>query len=153
MHRGNDAQVEGVAGVVDEGADAAFAEDDLVVALGHDVFGGHQKLVEGGRHAAFEQDGLAFAADGLEQRVVLHVTRADLDDVGVVGDEVEVLGVHGLGDDAQAEAVADLGHDDERGLAEALEHVGRGAWLVGASAKELRAGCSDTLGDGEGLLA
>ena len=62
----HDAQVEGVASVVDERADSALAEDDLIIALGHDVFGGHEQLVEGGGHAALQQDGLAFAADGLD---------------------------------------------------------------------------------------
>ena len=31
-----------------EGAHAALAEDDLVVALAHDVLGGHEELFEGG---------------------------------------------------------------------------------------------------------
>jgi hypothetical protein len=50
-------------------------------------------------------------------------------------------------------SVAYLSHDDERGFAEALEHVGRGAWLVSASTKELCASSGDLLGDGEGLFA
>ena len=38
-------------------------------------------------------------------------------------------------------------------LAETLEGIGRGARLVGAAAKELRAGAEDLLGHGHGLLA
>ena len=54
MNGGHDAEVEGIASVVDEGADASFAEDDLVVALGHDVLGGHEEFVEGGGHTTLE---------------------------------------------------------------------------------------------------
>jgi len=42
--RPNDAQVQGVAGVVGKGAHAALAEDHFVVSFAHHVFGGHQKL-------------------------------------------------------------------------------------------------------------
>ena len=153
LHGGNDAEVEGVARVVGEGAHAALAEDDLVVALAHDVLGGHQELVERRAHAALEQDGLAQPAGMLQQRKVLHVARADLDHVGPFGDQFEGLVVDGFGDDAQAEAIADLGHDLESFDAEALKGIRRGARLVGAAAEKLRAGGGHLLGDGEGLLA
>ena len=150
---GNDAEVERVAGVVGKGAHAALAEDDLVVALAHDVFGGHEELFERGREAALEQNRLAQAAGMLEQGEVLHVARADLDHVGPLGNQVEGLVVDGFGDDAQAEAVANLGHDAQRFKAQALKRVGRGAGLVCAAAEELRAGSGDLFGDGEGLFA
>ena len=94
-----------------EGADAALAEDHLVVALAHDILGGHEELFEGGAEAALEQDGLAQLAGLLEQGEVLHVAGADLDDVGPLGDQFEGFAVEGFSDDAQAEAVANLGHD------------------------------------------
>jgi hypothetical protein len=50
---GDNGEVEGVAGKIGEGAHAAFAEDDVVVAFAHNVFGGHQEFIEGGGHAAF----------------------------------------------------------------------------------------------------
>ncbi len=153
LYGGNDAEVEGVARVIGKGAHAALAEDDFVVALAHDVFGGHQEFVERGAHAAFQQHGHAQAAGVLEQRKVLHVAGADLDDVGPLGNELERFVVDGFGDDAQSEAVANFGHDLEGFDAEALECVRRGARLVGAAAEELRAGCGDLFGDGKGLLA
>ena len=48
LHGGNDAEVEGVAGVVSKGAHAALAENDLVVAFAHHVLGGHEKFLKGG---------------------------------------------------------------------------------------------------------
>ena len=94
-------EVERVARVVGERAHAALAEDDLVVALGEEVLGREQQLLDRRRHAALEEHGLAQAAEPLQQREVLHVARADLQAVGVLGDEVDGLGVEHLGDDRQ----------------------------------------------------
>ena len=87
-----------------------------------------------------------------EQREVLHVARADLDDVGPLGDQLERLVVDGFGDDAESKAIADFGHDLECVYAESLKGVGRRAWLVGSAAEELCAGGRNLLGDGEGLF-
>ena len=86
---GDDGEVEGVAGEVREGTDAALAEHDIVVAFGEDVLGGHQKFVEGGGHTALEEHGEFGAAGAFEKREILHVARADLDNVGILLDEVE----------------------------------------------------------------
>ena len=56
-----------------------------VLPRGDDVLGRHQQLLDGGAHAALEQHGLAQLAHRLQQREVLHVARADLEDVGVLG--------------------------------------------------------------------
>ena len=101
----------------------------------------------------FSRMGLRSRPACFEQREVLHVARADLDHVGPFGHQFEGLVVDRFGDDAQPEAIADLGHDLERVEAEPLKSVGRGAGFVGASAEELRAGGGNLLGDGEGLLA
>ena len=65
-----------------ERPDPALAEDHLLVAAFEDVFGGLQVLVNRRAHAALEQHRDAQAADLLEQRVVLHVARTDLQRVG-----------------------------------------------------------------------
>ena len=83
LHDRDGGQVEGVADHRLEGADAALAEDDLEVLLGHDVLGGVQPLVDRAGHAALEHDRLLGAAGLLQQREVLHVAGADLEDVGV----------------------------------------------------------------------
>ena len=105
------AEVERVARRGLERADAALAQHHVRVALLEDVVGRHQQLVERGRQPALEQHRLAELAGDLEQRVVLHVARADLDHVGVLGDRVGVLGVEELGDDRQAGLRARLGED------------------------------------------
>ena len=81
---GTAARSERVAGVVVKRADAALAEDDLLVAAGHDVFRAHQQLFDGVGQAALEQDGLVGLAKLLEQVKVLHIPRADLNHVDVL---------------------------------------------------------------------
>ncbi len=61
--------VGGEAGGGFEGDDAALAEDHLRVAFGHDIFGGHQQILDAAAEAALEQHGdlhapHAFAAGG-----------------------------------------------------------------------------------------
>ena len=63
-------------------------------------------------------------ADRLEQDVVLHVARADLQDVGVAGDQVDVLGRETSVTTARPVLVACGAQDLEALLLEALEGVG-----------------------------
>src|ERR1019366_5294652 len=153
LHGGNNAEVERITRVIGKRAHAALAEDHFVVALAHDVLGGHEKFVERGRHAAFEQHRHAQTASALEQRKILHVARANLHDVSPLRDQIEGFIVDGFGDDAQAKLIPDLRHDFERIDAEALKCVWRGAGLVGASAEELGTRGGNLLGDGESLFA
>ena len=44
--RGDDREIECVAGKVGEGADSPFTEHDVVVAFGENVFGGHEEFAE-----------------------------------------------------------------------------------------------------------
>ena len=152
LNGGDDAEVEGVAGVVGEGAHAALAEDDLVVAFAHDVFSGHEELFEGSAESALEEDGLAQAAGVLEQREILHVAGADLNDIGPLSDELKGFIVDGFGNDAEAEFVSDLGHDLQRIEAHALECIRRCARLVGAAAEKLGSGGGHLFSDGKGLI-
>src|SRR6266403_1570506 len=149
----HDAEIERVAGVIGEGAHSALAENYVVVALAHDVLGGHEKFFERCRDAALQEDGLAGASGALEQREVLHVASADLDDVGVLVDEVERFVIDGFGDDEQSEAVANFGHDLQTFFAQSLKRIRRGAGLVSASAKELSSGTGNPLGGFKCLIA
>ena len=106
LDRRHHGQVERVAREVRERAHAALAQDHLVVALGEDVLGRHQELLERRGEAALQQHRLLRAARALEQREVLHVAGADLDRVGVALDEVDAVGVDRLGDDGQPRLLA-----------------------------------------------
>src|SRR5882724_9060351 len=133
-------------------ADAALAKHDVVVALRHDVFGGHEKFVERGGHTALEEDGLFGAAGALEEGEILHVARADLNDIGVFLDEVERFAVDGFGDDAEAVRGADFRENFQSCFTKTLKTVRRSARFVGTAAKETRAGFFDAFGNGEALL-
>ena len=140
VQRGDGGDVASVAGDGFEGADAALAEDDVRVAVRDHVLGRHEKLLDGGAHAALQQHGAAAFAERLEQREVLHVARADLQNVGVLGDQVDVAVAHDFGDDAESGGFAGLVEQLEAFDFEALEIVGRSARFEGSSAKEFRAG-------------
>ena len=71
-------------------ADPALAQHDVEVAALRDVLGGHQPFLVGRGQPALEHHRLAGRADRLQQREVLHVARADLQHVGVLGDDVDV---------------------------------------------------------------
>ena len=86
------AEVEREAHGAVERADPALAEDHALVALLEDVVGGLEQLVEGRGEAALQQHRLAELADDLEQPVVLHVARSDLDDVNGIGEGVGQVG-------------------------------------------------------------
>ncbi len=133
-------QVERVAVGGLERADPALAQQHVRVALLEDVLRRHQQLVERRGDPALEQRRAPGAADLGQQRVVLHVASADLDDVGHLEHRLEVARVHQLGDDRQPGLGLGLREQPQALLAEALEGVGRGAGLVGAAAQQRAAG-------------
>ena len=151
FYRWNDGEVERVAGEIGEGANAALAEHDVVIAFGEDVFGGHKEFVERGGHAALEEDRFFGAAGALEEGEILHVARANLDDVGIFFDQVEAFVVNRLGDDAQAKALANLREDFQARFPHALKAVRGSARLVGAAAEQAYSRAGNLFGDGHGL--
>src|SRR5258706_9745165 len=143
----NGGEIERVARVVGEGPHAALAEDHFVVALREEVFGREEELLERGRHAALQEDGLARLAELLQQREVLHVARADLQAVGVLRDELDGLRVQDFGDDREAGLLPHAGEDFQARLAEALEGIGGRPRLERAAPVERRARLADRVAD------
>ena len=132
--------VHGVAGCGFVSADAAFAKHDVVVAAGEDVFAGEEELLDGAGDAAFEEDGFADLAELAQQIEVLHVARADLEEVGVGEHGLDLRDLHDLADGEQAVRACGFVHELEAGDAEALKCVGRGAGFECAAAQEFSAG-------------
>ena len=93
------------------------------------------------------------AADLGQQRVVLHVARADLDHVGHFEHRLDVARVHQLGDDRQPGLLLGLGEQAQALRAEPLEAVRRRARLVGAAAEHRRAGSRPPVRDADQLVA
>ena len=79
-----------------EGADAAFTENDFFVAAAQYVLSRKEPLFDGRHETALQQDRFAVMPQFAEQRVVLHVPRADLVDVAVLADQLDLADVHHL---------------------------------------------------------
>ncbi len=79
------------------------------------------------------------AARRAQQREVLHVARADLQDVGVAGDDRHFFPGEDLRHHRQARLLACFRQELQAAHAQALELVGRGAGLVSAAAEHVRA--------------
>ena len=94
--------------MVGERANAAFAQDHVVVAFGHYVFSREQELIERRRHSAFEHHRLARLPNSPQQREVLHVARSDLHDVRVFFDQVSRFRVQHFSHDAEPESITRL---------------------------------------------
>ena len=138
LEHGHGGDVQRVAHAVLKGADAPLAQNHLLAALGHDVFGAHHELLQRGGKTALEQHRLAHAAHRLEQLEVLHVPRAHLDQVHIL-EHGNVLGVHDLGHDGHAGFGPGMAQQLQALGPHALEGVGGGAGLEGAAAQKARA--------------
>ena len=146
-------QVQGVAHTRLKSADAPLAEDDVLVALGHDVLGAHDQFFQGVGQAALEQHRLFLAADGFQKLKVLHIAGPDLDEVHVL-EQGQVLGVHDLGDDGAAGGPAGQLEQVQPLAAHPLERVGGGARLERPAPQQAGPGGLHPLGAvGDLLLA
>src|ERR1700682_3784014 len=135
------------------GGAAARAEDYVVIAAGEDVLGAEEQLFHGGGHAALEEYGLADFAEGAEEIIVLHVARADLEDVDVAEHHLDLRRVHDFADGEEIEFLRGFAHELEAFFAHTLEGVGRSARLESAGAEDFSSGFGDGFGDGENLFA
>ena len=119
-----------------EGPDAALAQDDGLVPARHDVLGGQEPLAQLGGKAPLQQDGHARPAQRLQQVVVVHVARAHLQGIHVLGQHLDLLGRRDLGDEGQARLAAHLVHELERAGPKALEAPRVRPHLEDASAED-----------------
>ena len=88
----------------------------------------------------FSSTGVRVRPHFLEQVEVLHVPGADLEDVGVALDQLDLAGVHDLGDDRHAEPLAGGLEHLQAVLAEPLEAVRAGPRLEGPAAEHVGPG-------------
>src|ERR1700720_2045911 len=107
---GNGSDVERVARVGFECADAALAEDYVVIAAGEDVLGAKEQLFHGGGHAALEEYGLADFAEGAKEIIVLHVARADLEDVDIAEHHLHLRRIHDFADGEEIDFLRGFTH-------------------------------------------
>ena len=102
FENGNGVDVGGVARGSFKSADAALAQHDARVAAADNVFACHQHFFDGGRHAALEKNGRAGFTDGAQQIEVLHVARAELEDIHIFFHHRDLRNSHHFNNDGQA---------------------------------------------------
>src|SRR3990172_3618561 len=136
LQRRDRRKVQRIPGVLFEGPDAPLAEDNIVVSLGHDVLGRHQKLLDRRAHPPLEEDRLAVDAHLLEETEVLHVPGTDLDHVGILHHKLCIPRVHQLGDDRQPGHLPHLGQVSQPLLTKALKRIRRGPRLKGPTSEQ-----------------
>ena len=133
---GDRRQIQGIAGVGLEGSDSAFAEQDIRISVRKDVFCSEQPFFDAFAHSPLEQDRLAAARCLDEKLKVLTVPRSDLQNVGDLGDMLDVALAEHFGDDLESGLLPSEGEEAQAFLPETLKFIRRGARLVGASAED-----------------
>ena len=128
-------------------ADAALAEDDVMVTAGGNVFRRHQPFGDGCRHAALQDHRRFYLADFLQQVEVLHVAGANLYHVhAVLQKRFQHARVHQLRDDGQVVLVGGGAKHFQSFNTGALKGVRAGARLESAAAHQVAAGLIHSLG-------
>ena len=100
-HR-NRGDVHGVARGRLVGADAAFAEDHVVVAAGQDVLAESSSSSMVAAMPRLNSIGLRDIAQLAQQIEVLHIARADLEEIDVGQHRLDLRNLHDLADPEQA---------------------------------------------------
>ena len=153
LDRGDGAEVERVARVGLEGADAAFAEENVGIAVRQDVLGRQQPFLDLHAEAALEQDRLAAAGRLGDEGEILRIAGADLEDVGMLPPRDRRRARKALRSRCRDRIpFCRLGEKAQAFLGETLEFIRRRAGLVRAAAQEGRALGLDRLGGGHELL-
>ncbi len=135
------------------GANAALAEDHIVVAAGQDVFARQQQFLNGAGDAALEEHRLAGLAKLAQQIEILHVTGANLEAIDERQHRLDLRNLHHFADHKQSVRIRRFAHELQSRNAHALEGVWRTAGLEGSSAQKAAAGSFDALGGFENLGA
>jgi len=152
LHQRDHRQIEGVAGGGFKCADPALAQNNLVVALGHNVLGRRQKLLYGCAQPALEQHRKSQSSDFLEQIEILHVAGTDLEHIDMTAGHLKLLDTHHLGHRRQPH----LPRRDMQKLqplrAQSLKGVRPGTRLEGSSPQDMRSGPLDLPGGFQNLF-
>ena len=150
FHRRDHGNIQRVAGVVFKSPDAAFAEHDIVIAAGHDVFGAHQEFLIGRTQSPLEQDRFTATAELFEQFEVLHIAGTDLDHIDF-SEEVELGNIHDFGHDRQSGIFTGLQQQFDTLIPHSLEAVRRSPGFERSATEHGSPGTFNAAGDGHDL--
>ena len=96
MNHRNGGDVHGVARGRFVGANAALAEDHVVVSAGHDVLARQQQFLNRRGDAPLQQNGLARLTQLAQQVEVLHVARPHLETIHIGQHGLDLRDLHHL---------------------------------------------------------
>src|SRR5262245_58850166 len=116
-------EIKRISRVLRERAHTALAEDHVVIAFSHNVFGCKQPLLEGCSHAALQKHRQLGTTGTLQKREVLHAAGTDLNYIAVFLNESDMRFLNRFGHDLQSELLANRRHNFPPSLAETLERV------------------------------
>jgi hypothetical protein len=116
-------------------SDTTLTQDYPGIASAHDVLGCSEELLESGAHPALEEHGPRLLSGRLEQSKILHIARSDLKNIGVAGDQLDILWSHNLGHDWQPGLTPGLRQQFQPLSAEPLEAIGGGPGLKCATSQ------------------
>jgi len=116
-------QVQGIAGVGFKGADTAFAENEVRVAAGEDIFSGQEPLFDQHGGTALEQNRFTGMGCGDQELEVLSVAGANLDNIGILCDHFGMFFGETLGHDSQPGGFTRLGQELQPFFSQALKFV------------------------------
>jgi hypothetical protein len=77
----------------------AFAQDDIGVPGVKDILRGPQPVAEGRTEVPFQHHRSPGLGRSFQEWIILHVSRANLEDVGCFGHRIDLIHVHDFGDD------------------------------------------------------
>src|SRR5438128_5575353 len=92
-------EIERVSGMLGERANTSLAQDDVVIPFGHDVLGREQPFLECCSHSSLQQHRQLRTASPLEKGKVLHAASANLNDMTVLLDKIDIRLVDRFRDD------------------------------------------------------
>src|SRR2546427_4968652 len=150
---GDSGNIQRVASIGLEGANAALAQNHVVIAAGHDVFRRKQQLFESGGDAALEQHRLLDLAQLAQQIKILHIARAHLQDIHVRQHERDLRNLHDFADHQHVETIARLAQQFKSLFAHTLKRIWRTARFKRAAAQYACSGFGNELSNGKELLA
>ncbi len=96
----NSGKIQSIAGIGFKGTDTPLAQDNVFVAFGRYILGGHEPLLNGGGKTPLEYHRFSHAACTFEQFKVLHVPGTDLNHIHIFNHEIRMHGRCDFGDNS-----------------------------------------------------
>ena len=152
LHSRNRAEVQRITRVCFEGTDTTLAEDNIFIALTHNVFCRHQPLLNRRSQTTLQQNRLIGFAQFLEQLKVLHIARADLNQVNILNKALYHVRRHDFRNNRQTGLCLSCLQKIQALLLQSLEGVRRGTRLESTATHQRCACCLHILSNACNLL-